>query len=439
MTDELQACAVAPADMLEELLEGLPYAVAVFDTQMRYVAHSKRWLNDYHLPDESLIGRCHYEVFPEIGSEWKRIHHECLAGAEQSREDEPFFRKDGNVDYVSWRVTPWRQGGGEIAGIIMYTTVSTAQVIIERRNRQYERDLKTLLQTTRAVPWRMDLETNRFTYMGSQLEKLLGLPAKDFTTLEVLASHIHPDDREAVLELHRSKTAPGESYDCEYRLIAQTCGLVWLRHSVTVVEDEQGKPAAAGLFIDISEQKKGEEKLRTGKAQYRSVIETSGDGFWLTDMQGYLLEVNDAYARLSGYSKEELVGMHISDLEAKEKPEETAKRIETIINNGYDLFETRHRKKSGEIWDVEISTSFTLSPVGRFFVFARDISERKRMQEKLNLVAEIFKNTAEGIVITTPDSVIVDVNQAYCDITGYSREEIVGSQPSKVKSDMHDA
>lgn len=427
-------------ELLSLFLTDIPYAVAVLDTDMRYVAYSQRWLDDYQLPPRSLLGRTHYEVFPEISDEWKQIHRRCLAGEVLSRADDPFVRDDGRIDYVTWKIVPTRDEGGAVTGIVMYTAVSTAQVIAEKKNREYEHELRILVESTRAVPWRMDHLSGKFTYMGPQVEKLLGYPADSWRDMESWASRIHPDDRESAVALCLNKTAEGCDHDFEYRMLSASGEIVWLRDVVSVIKDEQARVVAlAGLFLDVSGQKAAEESLRASKAQYRSVIETSGDGFWLTDNRGFILQTNDAYARLSGYGKDELVGMHISDLDAQEQPEETAARIEKIIRNGSDLFETTHRRKSGEIWNVEISTSFTHSSGGLFFVFSRDITERKRTQQELRLIAEVFKNTSEGIVITDPDGVVVNVNTAYCEITGYRQEEITGQKPSKMKSGMHDS
>ena len=425
--------------LLATVLKNLPYAVAVLDTQMRYVAYSQRWLEDYQLPERSLYGHSHYEIFPEISDEWKQIHQECLAGALRSRVDDPFPRKDGSVDYVTWKIVPWRNEHGSIAGMIMYTTVSTPQVIAEKKNRQYEQEMRILLESTKAVPWRLNFATKLFTYMGPQVEALLGYPADSWTDMQSWISRIHPDDREKAVSFCLAETEEGRDHDFVYRAFSASGGAVWVRDVVSVIQDAQGEVVAlTGLFLDISEQKTTEERLRKSEEQYRSVLETSEDGFWLSDTTGVILEANDAYARLSGYSKEELIGMHVSELEAQEKPEEVTRHINKIIKTGSDLFETRHRKKSGEIWDVEISTSFNRSSGDRFFVFARDITERKRTQQELHLIAEVFKNTSEGIVITDPHGVIINVNTAYCDITGYSREEMIGEKPSKIKSGRHD-
>jgi PAS domain S-box-containing protein len=110
-----------------------PAAVAVFDQEMRYLAYSYRWLTDYRLGDQDLIGRSHYQVFPEIPERWKEIHRRCLAGAVEVNEDDSFLRLDGSTDWLRWVVRPWHNVRGEIGGIIMFT-----EVITERRRAEEE-------------------------------------------------------------------------------------------------------------------------------------------------------------------------------------------------------------------------------------------------------------------------------------------------------------
>jgi PAS domain S-box-containing protein len=129
---------------------------------------------------------------------------------------------------------------------------------------------------------------------------------------------------------------------------------------------------------DITERKKVEAVLK----QHKLVLDTSIDGFWMTDMQGYLLEANAAYAKMSGYAVAELAGMHISQLEAIDRPEDVAARAAKIIAQGYDRFETRHRRKNGHQINVEISIIY-LAELRQFAVFIHDISERKKAEAAL--------------------------------------------------------
>jgi PAS domain S-box-containing protein len=101
--------------------EHAPAAVAMFDREMRYLVHSAKWLQDYGLDGNNIIGRNHYEVFPEIGEGWKEIHRRCLAGATEINDADPFQRADGSRQWLSWRVQPWQNDSGQIGGIVMFT------------------------------------------------------------------------------------------------------------------------------------------------------------------------------------------------------------------------------------------------------------------------------------------------------------------------------
>lgn len=164
-----------------------------------------------------------------------------------------------------------------------------------------------------------------------------------------------------------------------------------------VIGDEE---FMAGHFYDITERKQLETELKERFEVYQTAINTPALGFWLVDMQGAFLEINDAYVRQSGYSREELLRLTIPDVDAFERPEDTAARIETIKQAGYARFETQHRRKDGSVWPVEVITSLSRIQGGRFFVFIEDLTDRKRVKEALEraneeLEARVERRTAE--------------------------------------------
>lgn len=134
----------------------------------------------------------------------------------------------------------------------------------------------------------------------------------------------------------------------------------------------------------IHEHQKIEETLRKNEEeQFKIMVRTSLDGFWITDRQGRFLEVNDAYCQLIGYSREELLNMRISDVEALENPEDTTRHINKLLANGSDCFETCHRHKNGHLVDVEVSANYSDLYEGRFYCFLRDITERKEKEAQI--------------------------------------------------------
>jgi len=138
-------------------------------------------------------------------------------------------------------------------------------------------------------------------------------------------------------------------------------------------------------FFDITDRKQAEAALQGSEERYREIIRTALDGFWLVDFQGQLLQVNDAYCQMSGYTEAELHSLRIADLEAAESSAETAEHIQTIMAQGWDRFESRHRRKDGRVFDVEISTRYTALDGGRLIAFLRDITDRKQAEEELKM------------------------------------------------------
>ncbi|MBI5374719.1 MAG: PAS domain S-box protein [Candidatus Schekmanbacteria bacterium] len=129
--------------------------------------------------------------------------------------------------------------------------------------------------------------------------------------------------------------------------------------------------------------KRAEETLAESEAKYRAAIESSLDGFWINDMEGHILEVNDTYLKQSGYNREELLNMCIMDIDSIESPEETADHIRKIKSDGNSLFQTRHRKKDGAEWDVEVNVIYWPAIGNRLFCFFRDITDRKQAEEEI--------------------------------------------------------
>lgn len=147
-----------------------------------------------------------------------------------------------------------------------------------------------------------------------------------------------------------------------------------------------------GYGLDRLDLVRGQERthaaLAQSEAKYRAVIETSPDGYWLCDQSGRLLEVNDAYVRMVGYSREELLAMSVADLDKNLSPRDVVARLACVRKFGAERVETRHWKKNGVIIDVEVSTTFACYPGGDFFASSiRDLSARKAAEAHIVLLS----------------------------------------------------
>ena len=216
---------------------------------------------------------------------------------------------------------------------------------------------------------------------SAAFDELFGIDAAHDRSLAGWAAMVHDDDRSMVLDHFRDEVLGRSSaFDKTYRIVRQNDGVVRWAHGLGRLEfDAQRRPARMfGTLQDITERKLAEDAMRDSHEVLNSILSTTRDGFWRIDTDGYLLAVNAAYCHQSGYSREELEGAHVAMLDVLEDDIEIAAHIDRIIASGHDQFESRHRRKNGSLWDVEVSITYRSGNAGELHVFLRDISERKQ-------------------------------------------------------------
>jgi len=172
------------------------------------------------------------------------------------------------------------------------------------------------------------------------------------------------------------------------------------------------------------------QALREKDEQHQHILDKAIDGFLLMDKQMHVLEVNETYCRMSGYTDQELKTMQVSDLQTPG----TVTIIESKLALGIDRFESRHRRKDGRIFDVEASIQYLPFGGGQIAAFFQDITVRKQAETKLQLAASVFTHAREGIMITADDGTIIQVNDAISEISGFSRDELLGKNPRLLSS-----
>jgi diguanylate cyclase (GGDEF)-like protein/PAS domain S-box-containing protein len=140
-----------------------------------------------------------------------------------------------------------------------------AQSEVERSAPKTEDDTavyKTLLESTKAIPWKIDWSTMRFAYIGPQIESLLGWTPESWATVQDWVDRIHPDDREWVVDYCVAQSKAGVDHEADYRALAKDGSYVWLRDVVHVIRTAAGEvEALVGFMFDISERKRTEEQV----------------------------------------------------------------------------------------------------------------------------------------------------------------------------------
>lgn len=187
-----------------------------------------------------------------------------------------------------------------------------------------------------------------------------------------------------------------------------------------------------GLTEDITMRKNIEHQLAERESLFSAIFEQAPTGIELIDPKTLrFVEANPAACQMLGYTHEEFLNLRLPDTQAEMNEEMLVAAIQKVKTSNSMTFENKHRTKEGEILDVEIcSRLLNLSGKPLLVGVWRDITKHKRAEENLRIIASVFDNSQEAILITDANNVIIDVNPAFTHITGYSREEALGRNPS---------
>lgn len=172
----------------------------------------------------------------------------------------------------------------------------------------------------------------------------------------------------------------------------------------------------------------------------QTLLQHASDGIHILDLEGHLLEANDAFRKMLGYEADEIAGMHASCWSHTTSAYDARNIVDRLLGTkDVSSIETTFRRKDGHIYPVEITSSIVdLEGQQVIFSSARDITERKKTEDTLRITATAFESQF-GMLITDADKVILQVNKAFSEITGYSSDEVVGLTPSLLSSGRHDA
>lgn len=163
--------------------------------------------------------------------------------------------------------------------------------------------------------------------------------------------------------------------------------------------------------------------LKNKEEQFKKMIHSSLDGFWLVDEQGQFLEVNEAYCQLLGYSREELLTMRLQSVQV------ISAEIQAWMANAqtaqHHHFETRQRCKDGRMVEVEASVNRSMDRAGQVYGFVHDISRRKQIEEELRLSAQLLNSTSDSVFLLDMQGNFVYMNEAAYKSRGYEKEELM--------------
>lgn len=254
--------------LLQEVIENDPSAIALLDREMRYLFVSKRFLADYNVKQTDILGKRHYDVFPELPEFWKEVHQRALSGEVVRAEEDSFQRTDGSTTWVRWECRPWYDEDGEIGGIILYTEVITKQKEIELELRkakeeaeESEKSMSNVLNKLNEAQhiakigsWDWHIQTDKIWWSDELYEIFEVDPASYTPSFESYGKFVHPDDVKEYNKEALNSLKTGESLDFQMRVITQKGNLKYCKSTAVVHLDEKGHALTMrGTFSDITE------------------------------------------------------------------------------------------------------------------------------------------------------------------------------------------
>lgn len=261
-------------------------------------------------------------------------------------------------------------------------------------------------------------------------------------------SLIHEDDRPRIVESLRSLKMPPHRASHEERALTVD-GWRWFAWSARALVDGAGEiEQVISVGRDITDRKQAEQALRDNEEQIRLLLESTGEGVFGINVEGLCTFCNPAAARLFGYDDPtKLVGQHMHRLthhhrgDGSEYPEDECP-IYQVFGHGIPAHVTGEVfwHVDGAMFPVEYGAYPLNSDSGVVGVVVNfsDISERMRSEERMRQSSVVFDNAAEAIMVMDAGRRLLSVNAAFCDITGYSEDELLGRDASLLRSNRHD-
>ncbi len=301
------------------------------------------------------------------------------------------------------------------------TDIRNAEELLRESKEKY----RVLFANNPQPMWIYDTETLAFLEVNEAAINHYGYSEVEF--LSMTLKDIRPAEDIPALLKDIEKTSEHLSSKGEWRHVKKNGDVISVEiTSHTVISNN--RDARHVLINDITERKRTQ-------LEYQTMIKTTRDGFWIVDAEtGRILESNQSYCDMIGYSGEELLQMTVQDLEALETYEETRHHIELIKEYGYDSFESKHKTKSGKLIDIEASVTFVSINGGKFFVLVKDISERKQIEKELLKLSHAVEQNPSVIAVTDVNGKLEYINPQFTRLTGYTREEAFLQNPNILRS-----
>jgi diguanylate cyclase (GGDEF)-like protein/PAS domain S-box-containing protein len=375
------------AEKLRLFIHYSPSAIAMFDGDMRYIAVSHRWLIDYGLGEQELVGRSHYDIFPDLPEHWKELHRRSLAGAIEKCDKDSFPRADGSVEWVRWEMHPWLTSEGDIGGIIIFSELITERVEMEQALIASEKEFRLLAESMPQIVWIANSEGETI-YLNQQWVNYTGLSLEE-SYGDNWSKPLYPDDLQRAWDAWQNAVNNHVVYSLESRL-RRADGVYrwWLIRGVPLFDEHGNVYKWFGTCTDIHELKETEKSLRDSESRLQFILQTSHIGVWDLNLVDYTGHRTLEHGRIFGYESP-LPAWNYQTFLKHILPEDKD-QIDHLIKNALAAktnweFECRIRRADGEVRWIWGSGRYSLDEdtMPHMSGIVQDITERKKAEETI--------------------------------------------------------
>jgi len=342
--------------------------------------------------------------------------------------------KAGAVDYVLKESL--KRLGQAVLNALEQKEIKQKKREAEKSLKESEERFRRLAENAQDLIYRIELiPRRRFSYVSPAALQITGFtPEEHYSDPDLGLKLVHPDDRHILEKMSNEEDEIRKPQI--FRWIKKDGTLIWTEQRNIPIYNEWGELVAIeGIARDITDYKEAMEALRESEKEYRRLINGMNETIWIVDMEGKLLDVNKAAVKTLGYSRPELKESGIGLVDKYLKAEEVMQLVGSMKEDKIQIFETEHTTKDGRVFPVEISSSL-IKYRGENVILsvARDISDRRKIEDELKLVNRSVEQSPVSIVVTNNEGDIEYVNSAFSRTTGYLPEEVKGKNPRILKS-----
>ncbi|MBZ0203113.1 MAG: PAS domain S-box protein [Ignavibacteria bacterium] len=304
--------------------------------------------------------------------------------------------------------------------------------MIEFPSAQKDR-FRDLIEGLNIITYEFDLSENRYIYVSRMAESILGYSYNSWFTIGFWYDHLHPDDRMWASEFGRYHTKQHKAHEYEYRMIASDGSVKWLK-DIATVNLKNGEPECLqGVLIDMTQRKQTEFELMQNKEMYKTLVEQQSEMITRWRPDGTFTYVNDVYCRFFEKDKRELIGKtYIPQMPPDDLDRFTAFFKQLTKDKPVGTFVHRVILPDGEIRWLKWTDKALFDDSGEIVEYqtvGRDITVQKRaeiaLMESEKQLQLIFDNAPIGMALTDFENNYIKVNKAYCEIVGYTKEELM--------------